>query len=1179
MKKRINDLLNGKFENLQNTLELSQNEIVDDTMENENYCGKFSVLGTQQKPVQGFILSTNPRIGLRPDNFSGIGETIRYEADVTGLEPGDILKGEFLLNTTAGEYHLPYEIHIQGKAQEKHKAQTAELTPEEFAALAKEDFAKAYVLFLSASFGKMIQKWGVHSKMLYDGILAGGTSYRCLEQFLVGMKLKESISFTLEEEHILLDHMTETRKEELVIRKNTWGFETLDITCDAGFLTIEKPQITTEEFLGSVCHVGFMVHKEKLHAGRQFARILINTGREELCCLVEVNNSEKESSIQPFYCRKKEAARLLSLYIDYRTGTTEEADWAKESLHALDRYRRNGGCHIGYDLYESYILFQIEDTIHAELLLGQIQQRKDELKDGQWKACYLYLTSIQNKEEEYQEYVQKEIQNLYLENQESWILLWLMLRINGQMYRNDTEKLEEIRRKYQQKVVTPALYLDAWDILKKEPLMLRRMEEFEIHLLAFLCRHGIFDREISGQTAQLAQRMNGFHPVLFRVLTACYHAGPTRNLLTAICKMLIDGRKSDKKYASWFTLGVMQDIRITGLYEYFVETADHLEMEKLPKSIRLYFVYHNTLDYTRKAAIYAAIIRNRSQDEETYISYRKVMELFMEEQLTEGRINEDLAVLYEDLLTEEVMTQQLAAGLEKVLFTCEIRCSEKAFRQLTVIHRALKKEQKAMLTEQKAQVQIVTPDVLLLAEDKEGRLYAAEGFCTQKRYLTSVRLEELCRKYNDKPNRFLIHDCVREGQVFNETQTQDYLLLLKLPELKESYRQELQKQLLIYFAQNPSDAVAEKFLQNIDIQEMARQNMKETATLLAGQGKYRELYQLICVYGMEKVELNILVRMCSFLLTEDADREEDKMLLAVCEYCFRKNLYDEKMLAFLMKYYEGSLAEMKQIWYAGQTFHLESYELEEKILVLLLYVQQGSEDTEPIFASYEKKMGKSRISRAYVTWMAYESFVREKHVDWCVFSYMERNMLGIVGTPDICKLALLKRYTERKEKSAGQQKWMLYLLEKYLDAGMRFAFMLKLPKKLKVQYHLQDKMIIEYRSTPGRKVILHYSRQGETEKSVLMKEAFEGIYTKEFTVFYKDTLEWYVTEESETGSKEIQKQSCTCTTLPGHHGVSAYDLINQMIAAREKGDLEQLKTLMEQYRQQEYLATTMFGLN
>ena len=141
MKKRINELLNGKFTDLQNTLELSKERICARTMENENFFGKFSILSPAEKSIQGFVQSTNPRVGLRPDSFAGIGETIRYEADVKGMEAGEVLKGEFLLNTSAGEYRLPYEITVENRQEERREVQVPFLTPEQFAALAKEDFA------------------------------------------------------------------------------------------------------------------------------------------------------------------------------------------------------------------------------------------------------------------------------------------------------------------------------------------------------------------------------------------------------------------------------------------------------------------------------------------------------------------------------------------------------------------------------------------------------------------------------------------------------------------------------------------------------------------------------------------------------------------------------------------------------------------------------------------------------------------------------------------------------------------------------------------------------------------------------------------------------------------------------------------------------------------------------
>lgn len=273
-------------------------------------------------------------------------------------------------------------------------------------------------------------------------------------------------------------------------------------------------------------------------------------------------------------------------------------------------------------------------------------------------------------------------------------------------------------------------------------------------------------------------------------------------------------------------------------------------------AIRLYFVYHNTLDSVRKASIYAAVIRNRDQDEQTYASYRKGMGLFMEEQLAEGKVSRDLVELYKDLLTDAVMTPRLASGLEKVLFTYEITCQVHGIRHLIVIHRALELEQKAAVTDGKALVQIMTPDYVLLAEDREGRRYAAGPYCIQTRLMEQPQMEALCRRYLEQPHRMLLHDCMTGEKTvqIQEEKMEQYLMLLKVSELKESYREELKGRLLEFFSQHPSHEAAERFLEAADLTVMAQHQMTAAARLLSGQDRYRGVISAYLYLGIEKVE-------------------------------------------------------------------------------------------------------------------------------------------------------------------------------------------------------------------------------------------------------------------------------------------------------------------------------------
>lgn len=61
-------------------------------------------------------------------------------------------------------------------------------------------------------------------------------------------------------------------------------------------------------------------------------------------------------------------------------------------------------------------------------------------------------------------------------------------------------------------------------------------------------------------------------------------------------------------------------------YEYYIESMEDPIEKPLPQIIRMYFSYNNTLDYRKKAFVYANVIRNKDKDPKAYQSYRPAME-------------------------------------------------------------------------------------------------------------------------------------------------------------------------------------------------------------------------------------------------------------------------------------------------------------------------------------------------------------------------------------------------------------------------------------------------------------------------------------------------------------------------------------------------------------------------
>lgn len=1177
VKRRISELLKEKFEYQPDALLLSAENIEGSVRCGQRFGGKFSVSAEPGKLTQGFVYSTNPRLICTPEYFVGQRETFSYEADTLGLQPGSVIEGSFVLCSVAGEYTLPYRFTVEAAKDTK---ETPRKTLAEFTAMAREDFGRAYLLFHSSSFAALAKSWGPEAETLYQGLAAQTFSYHSLEQFLAGLGLKEPVTVQTEQTHLIWKDPQPNEREELLLLKNTWGFAVVRSTCDAPFLRIERPEVTTEEFVGSTFRLGLIVDCSKLHAGRNFARITVTAGGRSADCVVEVHQKCDPAAQQEERRYRQEILQLMNAYLSWKTGRCGAAELCGISESCLEHLKSMGRTHVFYGLYRAYLAFVGGDAPKAQMLLTEASAAKETLAAPQWKGFSLYLTTLDDVEKPYLEYVKEEISSLYMANQENWMLLWLMLQINGDRFRSDSEKLDAIRRQYICGCKSPVLYLEAWELVKKEPLLLRTLGEFEIHLLGFLCREKLLDREICGQAAQLSARAAGWHPLLYRVLCCCYQEFPDKNTLTSICALLMKGRKTGAQYAVWFELGVKYDVRLAGLYEYYAMTAQDLNVRELPQTVRMYFSYDNTLGYQKKAALYANIIRGRERDPRTFEEYRPGMLRFMEEQIQEGHINEDLALIYEALLTPLLMDGNVAEGLSRILYTHEITCPDPRMHHVIVAHRQLAREQKVQLSGGRACVQCYSDDACILLEGQDGVRYADPSLFARRPLLTRPVFEEYCRRQSSMPEGILLHDCsgiCGQMEVTEENEAQ-LVQFIRLPRVPEAWRKMAQEKLLSYYIEHPRAEHLETFLRQADREALADGHLGELSELLAGEGMSGEALELVRRFGAEQVKPQTLVRLCSCQI-RTAGMEEDAQLLALCARCFLQGVYDEAVLGYLLRYYDGPIETMKALWRAGSQFSMEEFSLEEKILVMILYMRQGMEESEPIFEAYLRKQGKARICEAYAAWMSYCYFVREMPVQQPVFDYIESGLGGTKAPLQVCQLALLRRYAFAKELSAGQKKWLYYLLSRFTAQGMYFRFYQRLPSSLMRHFHLHDKYIFEHRGDPASHVSIRVRINGQKEQTLPMINAYEGIFIRTFTLFYQDKVEWSLKIETAHGTEETQTQTFICTRRSHRGSTGRYELLNRMSEAVQKQDKKQLREIREQYIGQEYLAKQLFELN
>lgn len=1149
-----------------------------------HYFGNFTLKNSAQKRMKGFLYSSDARVACEPREFSGIETKISFDVDFCGMRPGDVLEGAFTVCSNMGEASLPFRFKAAERRVQMPGGMPVDL--EGFAAFAQEDYQKAYALFCTAEFYRMLGEKYPQYEAMYQGIFSQPADLESMEEFLIGTGRKEPVRFQIKGEGCRFVGLSADIQEKVEITRSGWGFQKLEITSDAEFLIPARSQISTEDFLGSSFILEYLIDIRKLHEGSNFGRITVKSSMQTVYYEVTVKKSVSIGE-KKLHLQKKQAQRLYTDYIDFRLKRINIHSWIAEAEEAFACYEQAGGSNVLTKLYQAQIYFASDRMQEACTLLENLERKKAFSGNPAAMGYYQYLTTFYNKEPSYIDYVEEKIEELYLKNQEEWVLQWVLLYLKENLIQHPTRKLEAIRRQFIYGCRSRMMYLEAYFVLVKSPLLLKKLDEFEIQVLRFMCRNDLLNREIVMQVADIAGRWKRYDDALYHILCHCHTKYASRSVVNAICSLLIKGHKVGAPYFNWYEKGVAEGLRLTGLYEYYVESMGKERGGLLPQMIRMYFSYDNTtLNYEKKAVLYANIIENRKKDVRSYDSYRPAIEKFMVDQLMTGHISRELACIYQTFLSKNMLNRRMAGNLARSLFTCEIRCESEIASGVAVVHRQLEGIQHVSLTGHTAEVQIYTDDAWIFVIDRKGKWHIGTIPYTVTRLLDSEEMFDVCRELTPDSPGFLLHFCSeaqRKKQICGK-HMRDFCGLLEYEDVRKGYKQQIRQDILDYFYENPKDDMLFEYLHVMDLDELIAADKKKTIELMVSEGMCQEAFALVSKYGPEGIGLGALVRLCSRSILE-REREENEMLLYLCEYCFRQGKYDETVLSYLLSGYDGPIENMKKLWKAGKKFELDTFLLEEKILIMLLFMRQGLDGTGEIFESYRRRFGKKLLLNGYLNLMSYEYFVKEHQADDQVFDEIARRLEKGLETDMACKLALLK-YDSLREPDEKRLKRMQRILGECRNRNLYFAFFQNLPGSLLRSVQLQERSFVEYRTNPGARVMLHYTIENPggvvmQERTEMMQNVYEGIFVKDFTLFFGEKLIYTVTEELDGRMEKHEGQVLPAAECPENgSGIQGrYPVLNEMCRSLLEHRESRVKAQAKEYLELEKVIEHIFPLS
>ncbi len=745
LKNKIKKFSKGDFQVQKPQVVFPDTSLILTIGEGEIYRGSFTVKNRAEGSIRGLVYPSSFRMRCIDQGFEGNPVKVDFEYDGRGLLPGHVEQGDFTVVCTGGEFRIPFTAIIEkpyvmtsyGKVQ----------NTDDFRRLAIRDFTEAQKLFRSREFYEVLKYENPRTFYLYDNMRKWSLGEQAMEEFLVGIKQKECIFLTLPGEGMLFEDIKEVTKGMVTIIKNTWGYMPIEVRTEGGFLSVGRSRLSTDDFVGNVYQVDFLVNPDRLHAGRNFGKILLVTPYEILHYDVEVVQNVT------FHEERRDSefmmAQIVKEYVSCMAGRMELDQWVESAVEKVKKMRQYEPMDEFLQLFQAHIYVRGRRIEEAKWILENYNYNRFAIgKDPISNAYYLYLTALVRGAGSHMSRVVDEIGKIYLRHQDSTILLLMLLDIDPQ-YRDSNRKLRALEQHYYNYQTNEVLFLlEAFQCYKDRNLLLKKLGQFELTVLNFASKYRLMPREFALYVANLASQQKNYSHFLFHILERIYKAYQEPMILNTICTLLIKGNKLDKRYFVWYQRAVDAELKIARLYEYYMSTIEEEYVrEALPRSIFLYFMHGNTLNYKKAALLYANLITYEEYASDLYISYREQMVIFAWEQLMKRHITDSLKVIYKRFCVEEEMTGERLEAMRDICYAYEVKTKVHNLKCVRVIEKDGSIQQRVPYKKEGMIVYLYDKEARIVWESMDGFYHTDSISFETKRLFYEPRYMEMCKKY------------------------------------------------------------------------------------------------------------------------------------------------------------------------------------------------------------------------------------------------------------------------------------------------------------------------------------------------------------------------------------------------------------------------------------------------
>lgn len=1178
MREYINRLSRGKFRYDIPDIIQPDDVIIEDVICGTIHNAEFHIQA--QDVIKGVVYSDNAKVTVLTPSFAGKDSYIKYVIDARGLSEGDSIEGEFTLVTNAGEKEVLYSFTAVKETVDTSLGKADNLF--HFTNLVQVNKEEAVSLYRSDKFKKIFLQGDDVLNNLYDVLYDRENVYESMEEFLIAIKKKSALTFSVDNN--IRDYNIDgaNEKDSIIIEKNGWGYIKLDVQCEAPFIKMKRGIITSDDFIGDVYELDYIIDDKLLHAGNNYAYIIISSYSHQEVIEITINGKEivNDSGFDEHREIRAAKSRLTAEYLQFRMKRITKQEWVINTNKILDRVRGLKKSDIIFDVLQAGVNFISGDDYNGSRILENIKDRvlSDVDNHIELYSLYLYVSTLERKDAGYTSDVAQIVTECYEHGYDSWVLLWILFYIDGQSENNKSIKLIRIKDCFNDGCISPVMYLEALNIYNAQPELLRLFNRFEIQVIAFGIKYNMITEKLAKQAAAVIANERITNKDNIEILKKLYTIYEEDDILEVLISHMVREGIAGEEAFPFYEKAVLRGIRITRLYEFYMASIKKDIKVRIPRIVLLYFTYDSGINYEWKSFLYANVVYNKAFYKDIYDSYEQMIELYLYEQLKAGCINNDLMYLYRQFLKPQLINNETAEYAVKLRFMYRVTADCSKVKAVIV---------KCGYMKEPAIYEMTGNDIYipLYISNCSMAFICTDGVIRRNtvNYEIEKILEEplditLLDEYDiEEPYIALFRaDYCRKKHIYNADTPSIYKKAAMVKGVTYEYRQLINSWLIEYYkeyyeGETFNDEYSDLIKDGLDIN--TAQGLIE---ILLEYGMYYEARELMERYGYTIVPAGKMFKFIVHELTASVNKESYKDIL--CEYVFRNHLYNELVLEYMVDNYNGSDKDMYRLWKSASDFGVNIKNLSERVISQYMFTQDKDyyDKLTQVFTDYYNKGASQLIAKAYIAYNSFLYFIKGKNVSDITFTVVKECYKDKIGIPVICLAAWLKKVSENiKELNKPDIKDVAQnILDELCAKEIIYDYYKRFNGVLNIPYNACGVTVIEYYGNPDNKVVINYKVNDAKEyASAVMKCDNCGVFTYRLSLFYNDKVIYNYTIGTDTNTKEY---NILYDNLNDGDNKGRFDAINECLASEELRDMVTLKKLMESYAVEDYVTKQLF---